>query len=823
MCSLFGFSGGLLEPRTFKRVSCFSVYIHLSCCIREHLVVFIRAEFDGSPKNAYQFRLLKFYRMLLPIVYLHVSPIVCISAERLRKNCSTLLPTEHLTILLTHSSRFCTSMYRPLSNDILEIRVLKAIHEAAQRCPIPSYRVQHIFPQEPPNPVHAIATSYIALSYTWGNGSDVLPILTDGDLKYVTRNLYDALAALRADDLTSDLPVWADAICINQQDIFERNREVRRMAEVYRRAHGVIVWLGTVPTAWTFRNYCPPFDVNRHFPKQFIHSENDIQALDAKHDLSKDFLTVLAIFDRPYWRRIWILQELMMGDYDSIGFFWAGKIRPASDLEALMTHFELLYLQLSSTDAERQPLKFTARLDVLFDNPDNAKDPDLPDSAAGLSLASMKVVIRDQLIRDRLRALHADLDGIVVDKFLEAHARQVSFDVTAYLKSQSPDNMLYNMSSWEQAMAGLPDLVSSLERYADALATAERWRRYDEMFKLESAVRGHTSHLQGILYATTCDFSAAKDSCGHPEHDSDHFYHVMGQLMEGECTDKRDFVYGVLGLLGSNLTRHIVVDYAINACAVFCSFTAALIRERGLNVLCEYTTIAQGSSPDLPSWVIMLDTHARERSQKGTWSNWREFCAGGSAVTNHDFSSDTKQLTCSAFMLKSGGTSSPLRYQNQNQTAKAVRALLRSDRTDKSSAEGRYVEQRQQKRGDDLIQYMWAEICRTYSTFQVGGTDLTSILEAFVHEHGDGKQGVNLIVDATWLRFIFLSSDGRLCLGPGKIEDQDVVAVLQGCNMPVVLRKCDDAYLFRGVCYVDGIMYGELVKDDTSWSRIAIC
>ena len=36
--------------------------------------------------------------------------------------------------------------------------------------------------------------------------------------------------------------VWIDALCINQQDLEERNMEVKRMADIYARALRVISW-----------------------------------------------------------------------------------------------------------------------------------------------------------------------------------------------------------------------------------------------------------------------------------------------------------------------------------------------------------------------------------------------------------------------------------------------------------------------------------------------------------------------------------------------------------------------------------------------------
>ncbi len=54
-----------------------------------------------------------------------------------------------------------------------------------------------------------------------------------------------AEAALRGTHRAdSHLPVWIDAICINQNDVLEKNHQVAMMGEVYSGAAEVLVWLG---------------------------------------------------------------------------------------------------------------------------------------------------------------------------------------------------------------------------------------------------------------------------------------------------------------------------------------------------------------------------------------------------------------------------------------------------------------------------------------------------------------------------------------------------------------------------------------------------
>jgi hypothetical protein len=55
-----------------------------------------------------------------------------------------------------------------------------------------------------------------ALSYIWGDPNDIVEIFVDGKGLEITTNLDSGLRHIR--DKTRSRLIWADAICINQQD-----------------------------------------------------------------------------------------------------------------------------------------------------------------------------------------------------------------------------------------------------------------------------------------------------------------------------------------------------------------------------------------------------------------------------------------------------------------------------------------------------------------------------------------------------------------------------------------------------------------------------
>jgi hypothetical protein len=87
---------------------------------------------------------------------------------------------------------------------------------------------------------------FVALSYTWGSMNEVRTIQCNGSPREVTKNLFEALQALRHPNKTSR--IWVDSVCINQEDSDDRTNQVKRMTQIYRDARGVFIWLGLSTT-----------------------------------------------------------------------------------------------------------------------------------------------------------------------------------------------------------------------------------------------------------------------------------------------------------------------------------------------------------------------------------------------------------------------------------------------------------------------------------------------------------------------------------------------------------------------------------------------
>ncbi|KAL2870146.1 HET domain-containing protein [Aspergillus lucknowensis] len=129
--------------------------------------------------------------------------------------------------------------YSPLSSD-LHIRLFKLnLSPISHDDPLSLELVEaHLFDNG----------SFEALSYTWGDLNDSVAVNVGDHLLMITPNLLSFLKRLREEERNKSQAAasmyWADQICINQQDIPERNRQVALMSSIYRESRTTLVWLG---------------------------------------------------------------------------------------------------------------------------------------------------------------------------------------------------------------------------------------------------------------------------------------------------------------------------------------------------------------------------------------------------------------------------------------------------------------------------------------------------------------------------------------------------------------------------------------------------
>ncbi|KAE9381173.1 HET-domain-containing protein [Stipitochalara longipes BDJ] len=148
---------------------------------------------------------------------------------------------------------------------------------------------------------HDIADHYVALSYVWGDASDKCFIIVDGKQLNITASLDSALRHIR--DIRRVLHVWADGVCINQNDVEDRNRQVRLMGEIYSTAEHTIIFLGLSSPQCEFAI------------KSVESLLSEPQTDSSANPLKKEHIESIIedeILARSWSTRIWIFQELLL-------------------------------------------------------------------------------------------------------------------------------------------------------------------------------------------------------------------------------------------------------------------------------------------------------------------------------------------------------------------------------------------------------------------------------------------------------------------------------------------------------------------------------
>ncbi|KAG4439012.1 hypothetical protein IFR05_005528 [Cadophora sp. M221] len=181
-------------------------------------------------------------------------------------------------------------------------------------------------------------TKYNALSYTWGDVAVKVSITLNGKFFFVTPNLEGALRNLRCltpAERGKQLPLWVDAMCINQNDIEERDDQVRRMKDIYQSAEWVTIWLGNYyepcddrvlvnEARWGIENPGRGSEIDTGEATRLALCLGYMLADPAKDQTFVDgtkayppevenvkaWVQLSRLFQRPWFERLWVIQEI---------------------------------------------------------------------------------------------------------------------------------------------------------------------------------------------------------------------------------------------------------------------------------------------------------------------------------------------------------------------------------------------------------------------------------------------------------------------------------------------------------------------------------
>jgi hypothetical protein len=212
------------------------------------------------------------------------------------------------TAILGHdqSGQFIRRVFHhaPLNYEKQQIRLLEVLAEpnGPFQCLVRVYE-------------RASCPPYEAVSYVWGSEAATQQIIVNQCWFPVRNNLWQFLhhAAnhyILISGSKAYVPkyLWIDQLCIDQQSTLEKNHQVQAMGSIFGQAERVIAWLGP-----------SDFDSGMDYVPFCLDTDSEALMLTKYKTLARPGrgYTVLEqltdIFQRPYWHRLWVAQEFILG------------------------------------------------------------------------------------------------------------------------------------------------------------------------------------------------------------------------------------------------------------------------------------------------------------------------------------------------------------------------------------------------------------------------------------------------------------------------------------------------------------------------------
>ncbi|KAK2728188.1 het domain-containing protein [Colletotrichum kahawae] len=171
--------------------------------------------------------------------------------------------------------------------------------------------------------IDASGGDYETISYVWGNSSKTHHMVCNGSEIPITESLHGALTCVRLPHMSRRL--WADQICIDQDNVKEKSSQVPLMDVIYRNAGRVLVWLGhdqdgVAGAAFSLiTNLAATFaDEKKRFDFDQVHSDSLLWGSRPKTE--DEWSPLRALSGLPWFTRVWVIQEI--GTKAPATLFW---------------------------------------------------------------------------------------------------------------------------------------------------------------------------------------------------------------------------------------------------------------------------------------------------------------------------------------------------------------------------------------------------------------------------------------------------------------------------------------------------------------------
>lgn len=598
---------------------------------------------------------------------------------------------------------------------------------------------------------------YCALSYRWPNGKEL-----DEPAKFRGHWLDirgGPLAAVRAylsnpNAAHRHLPFWIDQFCIQQSNVKERGQQVPLMRDIYSKASTTVIFLGFARGPENEGYFRSAFDYLRYINRNSSDKEGSLRAAELTKTQTVGTVSALAaIFSAPWFSRTWVVQEAILSRNAVV--LCGSTIEDMLQLCTAISHFDRMgFLRQLFRDFHtiEHPWQTRCAKTRLFYRLELSYTRSQLHSSECLPGNALKQLLT------RCRPLEA------------TDERDKIFALAGICRTEDIPVVDYKLSGAQVYRDAAVRILKEGHRHNNETPTGTGKPRscaWNDLCLL-ALVNADNDHIRSpswvpdwSLPLTYNDlwFEAEEWSGFHASGSKEprtklpeHDPHVL--IIEGKLCSM------VSSIGEDSIQTRILPKTGMEECS---------LREEWWYVSRGKMegNLKQGSR--LPKWILRAGEYLRVHTDNSPHREEqiaRTLCAGAKVEPTSDLNSKGEAADTTM-------DQHTLRWKSFQNSASRIIGMV-GELPDKGATGA--VEEEEES---------WA-------------------FRSFLGTVGIPCRG----------RRFFVTADGHIGLGPGRMREGDVVSVLYGAHWPFILRPHGDAFLLVGYCYVDGMMYGEMVERD---------
>ncbi|KAL9038464.1 MAG: hypothetical protein Q9180_003120 [Flavoplaca navasiana] len=316
----------------------------------------------------------------------------------------------------------------------------------------------------------------------------------------------------------------------------------------------------------------------------------------------------------------------------------------------------------------------------------------------------------------------------------------------------------------------------------------------------------------------------------------------MRMFGKTRATQPEDLIYSTMGIASDKDTCGIEVDYKKNYMGIFTDAALQFLKIRGAQALawsCRQTKT--NDSPRLPSWVpdlrlkfgfMVIEPISPHRPHLSS----EQFSAAGNRNFEYTVDEKREKLSIRTFYVDKVVEVKPFDFMAEHLvSAGSITLQYQAWLADYGKFFDDAADRVPTRYEDPIRQEMhWRiPIADRYidgdaNVVRRAGLEVKEWYKAILHPD-DSLSASAVSMGAKYKPFIFvkphiafITASGYIGLGHPDAVEGDEVHLVQGSDVPFLLRKTDGHYQLGSQAYVHGIMDGELVDDNTEfqWQEI---